>query len=194
QKRFLRHRRVRELREGALAAGNSNLVWQDGEALCLTPEFQSTLKNQIPHWLSLDGLPQSPRRLETHAHVDTGEGHQGHLLRRREIRPFSCLWSWLSSRRPTSPELRQAGLLFRLQRYGIPGPRVLAFGQRLAFPWQVESFLLTEAAQQAVPLHRWLEAPRSARERRRVIHEAGKLLRLVHEAGCFFAHSGRDKD
>ena len=40
--------------------------------------------------------------------------------------------------------VRQAGVLFRRQRNGQAGPRVLAFGQRQTLPWQTESFLLMD--------------------------------------------------
>src|SRR5439155_7818233 len=75
-------------------------------------------------------------------------------------------------------------LLFRLQRHGVPAPRVLAMGQRRELPWRLESFLLTEPAADAVPLDVWLRRP--ARGRRRVLREAGALLARLHQASCYF--------
>ena len=76
--------------------------------------------------------------------------------------PRSCRRSlaWLGDllrwERPTSPELAQAGLLFRLQRHGVAGPRLLAVGQRQQGTGCTGSFLLTETPTDAVPLLDWL--------------------------------------
>jgi hypothetical protein len=194
QRRLLRRRRIRELREVPLTSGCQDLVWRDGEGLCLTPEFQAVLQGKFPDWLWLANLPSGLFQSEVNTTVDIAEGRKALLVRRRERCSFGRLWSWLRSRRHTSPEIRQAGLLFRLQRYRIPGPRVLAFGQRLRFPGKVESFLLTECASEATPLRRWLReqigsTPDVSRERRRLIHEAGSFLRRMHEAGCYLGKS-----
>jgi hypothetical protein len=65
-------------------------------------------------------------------------------VRRWCNRPLAWLWSILRGRRLLSPELRDAGRLFRLRKHGLPAPRVLAFGQRRPLPWRTASFLLTE--------------------------------------------------
>src|SRR5207344_2588903 len=43
--------RIRELQRLPLPPGTQNLVWLDGEALCLTPAFREHLGDQIPDWL-----------------------------------------------------------------------------------------------------------------------------------------------
>jgi len=92
--------------------------------------------------------------------------------------------------------VRQAGLIFRLQRYQIETPRLLAFGQRHFPPWRTESFLLTEWPAGAVRLTDWLTAPDrhgNKQPRRDVLRQAGALLRRIHDAGCqVFAQSARD--
>ena len=36
------------------------LVWLDGEALCVTPDFQANLDGQVPEWLPLPRVPSAP--------------------------------------------------------------------------------------------------------------------------------------
>ena len=57
--RLKRRRRIRELGQLPLAVGTQNLIWVDGEALCVTREFQDTLNGQYPGWLKLAGNPRT---------------------------------------------------------------------------------------------------------------------------------------
>ncbi len=195
EQRFLQRRRVRELRELPAASAGHQVIWHGGEALCMTPEFHTVVRGQKLDWLSLDHLHARPSRQEVHTAVELPDGRKAALVRRRESRLFSWLWSLGGRRRLTSTEVRQAGALFRLERYHIAGPRVLAFGQKFVAPWKVESFLLTESTARATPLHRFLSFGRSTQgnteqsltvvDRRRLLRQAGILLRRVHDAGCF---------
>jgi hypothetical protein len=84
--------------------------------------------------------------------------------------------------------LRQAGLLFRLQRYGVSTPRLLAVGQRWTAPGYLTSFLLIEPVRDATPLTAWLAQstpPPTPAECRLVLHQGLELLRRLHEAGCY---------
>lgn len=187
-----RKRYVRELRSAPLPGGAQNLIWLDGEALCVTPGFAQELKGQVPRWL----LPVPPhpdlhdwvcrQRLPRERAAD------GLLVQRICDRPARWLWDWLRGRRFTAPELRQAALIFRLQRYGIRTPKLLAMGQRHVRPWRTESFLLTEPVAGATSLDAWLAARRveggfSAERKQvcRVLREAGAVLRRLHDAGCY---------
>ncbi len=91
----------------------------------------------------------------------------------------------------TSPELEQAGVVFRLERYGVRTPRVLAFGQSLRRPWQMESFLLLEDQSGAISLAQWLadhadgQWTAQLKRRRRVLRQAGTTLRRMHDACCY---------
>src|SRR5581483_5239192 len=67
------------------------------------------------------------------------------LVQRRTRWSWAGLWAWLRGRPPETPELRQAALLFRLQRYGVRAPRLMGFGRRQLSPVRGESFLLAEA-------------------------------------------------
>jgi len=91
----------------------------------------------------------------------------------------------------TSPELAQAGVIFRLQRYGVRTAEVLAFGQSLGRPWQLESFLLLRDHSVGIALAQWLtdhadaQWTAEAKRRWRILREAGTLLRRIHDACCY---------
>jgi hypothetical protein len=112
----------------------------DGEALCVTQEFWEVLGGEIPAWLPLPDAGRGTSR----GTVTLPGGRRGLLVRRWCDRPLAWLWSALRRRPLLSPELRDAGRYFRLQKHGQAAPRVLAFGQRRPRPWRTASFLLTE--------------------------------------------------
>ena len=183
--RLQRKRRIRELRQPPLPAGRQNLIWLDGEALCVTPRFQSAMAQdamgQAPTWLSKpDSLP-SCSQVECQE-ISAPDDVRWTLVRRWSNRPGRWLWSWW--RRPLfpAPEFEQAAAIVRLERFGVEAPRLLALGHRTLRPWQTYSFLLTETPIYLVPLRDyWRQA--SARERGDVMRQAGRLLRRIHEAG-----------
>jgi hypothetical protein len=170
---------VRELHQPALPTGAQNLIWLDGEALCVTREFWEAQRGRLPDWLRLGHGPP-PRR----------PPRGWHFVRRWQSRFWGWLWQALRGRRYASPELRQAALLYRLQRYQVPTPRLLAVGQRRRRPWQWESFLLLEDRPDAVALEGWLagHAPPPTL-RQRLYRAARRVLRKLHEAGCYLAAS-----
>jgi tRNA A-37 threonylcarbamoyl transferase component Bud32 len=135
-----RHR-IREMQNVPVA--RQQLVWLDGEALCVTPEFQRALAGEIPEWLRLARLPAQPWQVVQRSQVRLPGVGGALLVRRRVIRPLAGIWAWLRRRRLTSPELRRAREIFRLQRTGVGAEQLLAFGQRCPVPWRIESFLLT---------------------------------------------------
>jgi tRNA A-37 threonylcarbamoyl transferase component Bud32 len=137
---LLRKRRVREVR-CIPSAVEQSVLWLDGEALCVTPEFQAELGAGVPAWLRRphgrgDGLVRTV--------VPLPGGRRGLLVWRRRRSLLGWLGSLVWPRPLLTPEVREAGLLFRRQRLGEPAPRLLAFGQRCRFPGHTESFLLTE--------------------------------------------------
>jgi hypothetical protein len=121
------------------------LIWLDGEALCVTPSFLRELDGGVPNWLRLErgAVPggQTGRSL-----VALPSGRQALLVRSRRDQPLLWLWSEFRRKPLMTDEARQAGSLFRRQRQGQPAPRLLAFGQRRPLPWRTESFLLTEVS------------------------------------------------
>lgn len=180
--RILGQRRLRELRRVPVPNRAQGLIWQDGEALCLTPEFQADLAGHIPDWLRLASFPSQPGSWEARTWVDLPQSRQALLIRRRESHLLSTLWSLLRRRPPVSPELRQAGHLLRLERYGIRTGRLLAFGQQSLSYGTVVSFLLIEPYPGAVRLGDWLaQHSTELNQRRRLIHEAAGMLRRIHD-------------
>jgi hypothetical protein len=187
-------RYVRELRSAPLPSGEQSLIWLDGEALCVTPAFAQELGGEVPRWL----LPVPPhpglRDWVCRQRLPREHGPAGVLMQRVCDRPLRWLWDFLRGRRFTAPELRQAALIFRLERYGIRVPRLLAMGQRHVRPWRTESFLLVEPLSEATSLVEWLrhraavgEFSAERKQLRRMLHEAGSVLRRLHDAGCYLA-------
>jgi len=139
-RRLLRHRHIRKERASPPPVADQGIVWLDGEALCVTQAFWRDLGGQVPGWLPLPTQGRGASR----SRVALPDGRSGLLVRRWCARPLAWLWCALRRRPLLSPELRDAGLLFRRQKHGLAAPRVLAFGQRRPRPWRTESFLLTE--------------------------------------------------
>jgi tRNA A-37 threonylcarbamoyl transferase component Bud32 len=191
--RLLGRRRIRELHQPPLACGDQNLIWLDGEALCVTRAFQDDCLGTMPAWLKVTGhKPRNSDQLVRTPVVLPG-GRPATLVRRWANRPLAWLWSRLRRKPLTSPEVRQAGIQFRLQRYGVESPRLLAVGEQHSFLGRTESFLLSEAVPGAVGLAAWLaDHPGGPvwtaehKQRRRVIRQAAVLLRRMHEANCYF--------
>jgi len=121
--------------------------------------------------------------------VTLPRGRQARFVRRRHDRLLAWIRSWFWGRIPSAPEVREAGLLFRLQRYGVSTAPLLAFGQRALRPWQVESFLLTEASRDPRALQAQLvPGALPVRWRAGLLRETGRLLRRLHEAGCYLGN------
>jgi hypothetical protein len=141
--RLLRKPHVQKERSSPPPVAARGILWLDGEALCVAQDFWDELGGETPTWLPLPrGFPS--RVGTTRTVVPLPGSRQGLLVRRSCVQPFSWLWSVLCRRTWLSPELQQAGRLFRRRKHGLEARRVLAFGQRHAWPWQTESFLLTE--------------------------------------------------
>jgi tRNA A-37 threonylcarbamoyl transferase component Bud32 len=138
-RRLLSRRHIQKERASPPPVASQGILWLDGEALCVTQEFWEEIGGIVPDW-----LPMPSEGTNVSQRVDLPDGRQALLLRRRRENPLSWLWSLLRGRPLLSPELRQAGLLFRRVKHGQDGPRVLAFGQRRPKPWRVESFVLLQ--------------------------------------------------
>jgi heptose I phosphotransferase len=192
--RLLRRRHVREKRQPPLPPEAQDWIALDGEALSITSALRRLAGEASFDWLALDRQPLSAGQALSRRWLILGDGRLALLVRRRCRWPFAALWAWLRRRRLVSPEQREAALLYRLQRHGVPAPRVLAVGQRYGPPWRLDSFLLTEPATDTVPLHVWLghqvqrRRTRAAlRQRRQVLRDAGALLARLHGASVYFS-------
>jgi tRNA A-37 threonylcarbamoyl transferase component Bud32 len=146
--RLLRRRRLRQERSSPPPVAAQGVLWLDGEALCITQDFWADLGGAVPEWLRQ--APAVGARL-TRAEVVLPGGRRGLLVCRRSDRPLAWLWSLLRRRPLRSPELRQAGDLFRRRKHGLGAAQILAFGQRHTWPWRTESFLLTAAPEEGRP-------------------------------------------
>jgi tRNA A-37 threonylcarbamoyl transferase component Bud32 len=186
-RKLQRKRKIREMRQAPLAAGKQNLIWLDGEALCVTRAFWEQTGQRFPAWLRLDDFaPKCSRPL----HI-SGFGVVP-LTYRRVSRPWTWLACRLRRRYFNSPEFEYARALFQLERFGIAVPKLLAVGQRFPLPWQSESFVLTVPVAGTVPFKQWLQRTWDDRTRDQVLYEAGALLRRLHEAGyAVGAHAER---
>jgi heptose I phosphotransferase len=189
--RLLRRRHIREKRQFPLPVEAQDWIALDGEALSVTSVLRRLVSGSLD-WLTLDRQPLPAGQSLTRRWLTLGTGQRLLLVRRRCQQPFAALWSWLRRKPLASPERRQASLLLRLQRHGVPVPRVLAMGQRRASFWRVESFLLTEPAPDCVPLDVWLgrqqlqpQTRGVVGQRRQVLQDAGVLLARLHEASCY---------
>jgi tRNA A-37 threonylcarbamoyl transferase component Bud32 len=137
---LLGRQHVRKERASPPPLMGEGILWLDGEALCVTQKFWEEMGGEVPGWLP---LPKTGGGTSCRA-VPLAGGRRGLLVRRWCDQPLAWLWCALRRRPLLSPELRDAGRFFRLQKHGQAAPRVLAFGQRRPRPWRTESFILTE--------------------------------------------------
>ncbi len=183
--RLLLRRKVREQRQTAMPIGSQRLIWLDGEAMCVTPEFHTALGGEVPAWLTVLLTGDSQHGV-ARAEVNVPGARRAVLVRRRGLDPVGWLASSLLGRPFVTPELRQLGLLFRLQRHGVVTPRLLAFGQRRD-RWTFRSFLLTDRVE-GIELGEWVRrdasGPSDPARRRHLIRKTAELLQRIHAAGC----------
>jgi tRNA A-37 threonylcarbamoyl transferase component Bud32 len=125
---LLRRRRVREMRQPGAPESKQRLIRLDGDGLCVSSDFRKTYPDVLPAWLETNA--GAHRNGIVHEEQTLADGTAACLTRRSEFRPIRGLVARLVRWRQTSPELREVGVLFRLERFGITIARVLAFGQR----------------------------------------------------------------
>jgi hypothetical protein len=162
------------LRRPPLVGATQRLRWIEGEALCVVRGFWRRCRGRVPDWLT------AVARLRIARPRQTEVVWLGRRLLLRQSPPAGLLQrglAWLRGRRFTSPGLRQSGRAFRLERFGVPGPRLLAFGQRP----DGAGFILLQPPAGTVPLADWLRTPHPLRAE--LLRAAGALLRRLHDAG-----------
>ncbi len=115
--KLLRHRHIGEQRQLRPTDGVQRLIWLDGEALCVTPELHAALSRQAGNTASTT-LPNTGSRSAPALATLSGP-FQATLVRPPRRWPLRWFWNWLRGKHLMSRELHQAGLLFRLQRYGV---------------------------------------------------------------------------
>lgn len=188
---LMTRRHVHQPRQVAGGQPAQNVIWLKGEELCVTPAFLEHSQNANPDFLT------SLINADTKAgiagkEVALSDGRLVVLTRRQQHRPLSLLLATLLGRKRTAPEVRHAGLIFRLQRFGIATPKLLAFGQSLSFPGRLNSFLLTEPNRDAIPFFQAIrEHTPTTREgwsagSHALIYDAAQFLWRIHDSGCRF--------
>src|SRR5262249_15755376 len=105
--------------------------------------------------------------------IRLADGREARLIRGRTIAPLGRLAARLRGRPWRSPGVTLGRLLFHLERYGIPAPRLLAFGQRFTGLVSAEWFAL-----HTPPVARFVEQSNTCAE------QLGRCLRQLHDAGC----------
>jgi tRNA A-37 threonylcarbamoyl transferase component Bud32 len=180
--RLLQRRKVRELRQPPLPGEAQQLLWlEDGERLCVARDFYEELGGRLPSWLPRDVPPSADGACVEHRLILLGAGRTAHLVQRWRRAPAG----WLHRGKFPAPEFVRAAAIFRLQRFGVAGPRLLAMGYRPVGLAQRFSFLLTEAPS-GVPLATFVRRSDSPGVRHELLRCLGALLRQVHEAGYTF--------
>jgi tRNA A-37 threonylcarbamoyl transferase component Bud32 len=149
-------RSIRDQRQQTVIS--QRLVWLAGEAVCVVPEIATTWPTPTitPPFYGTPFVEQS--------RIILADGRQATLIRDRESRLRRGL-PRLRGRRWRSSGVTHGRVLFHLQRYGIPGPRLLAFGQQDSTG---ESFTLFEPTNEA-------GLPGTV------------FLQVLHDAGCRLA-------
>jgi tRNA A-37 threonylcarbamoyl transferase component Bud32 len=182
-----KRRRLRELVNAPGRTTEPGLIWRDGEALCLTAELDERLDTNLPPYLALKNLPVRPATLQLQEDVEIEGVGPAELTRCRRRSWTQPIQRAARSTRRTSPELRLAGIIYRLERLGMPVCKILAFGQRYSSLCGTESFLLRER-RPGMSARAWLETnplTESLTVRRRLIREAALLLRKLHSANFY---------
>ncbi len=160
---------------GAPSANPQRLVWLDGEAAVAIPGVAA-------HWHNgPTGEPfyDRPSGGESLARSD---GTTGELTRFHTFAPLGLARAALRERPWRSPGATAARVLFHLERFGIPGPKLLAFGQRSARRCSVQSFVLTSPLGAAVNLESALTPGSPLRNR--TLSDLGHFLKRLHDSGC----------
>lgn len=128
-------RSIRDQREGRTI--DQRLVWLADEAVCAIPEIATIWPRPAvaaPFYHCEPGTIQ----------IQMADGREATLVRGRSFAPFGRLRAFLRGRPWRSPGANVGRELFDKQRYGIPAPRLYAFGQRLTGRCTAEWFALYE--------------------------------------------------
>lgn len=116
--------------------------------------------------------------------------HNGrsYFLKRHSGQPFSeWLKPWLRGQRPEPGARPEWEAIAHLKSHGVETMTAVAWGERGRWPWQHESFLITEDLADTISLEdycqRWASQPPSFREKRNVLRAVAKTARLMHQSG-----------
>lgn len=160
-------RSIRDQRQPAATAPAQRLVWVADETVCAVPDVAAVWQRPAvaPPFYGCE-----PATLRTVLR----DGREGVLVRGRSVAPVGRLVAALRGRPWRSPGVTLGRVLFHLERYGVPAPRLFAFGQRLTGLTTAEWFALHEIPVDLVP---GAVEPHAA-------ESLGRVLKLLHDAGC----------
>ncbi|MFO0797194.1 MAG: lipopolysaccharide kinase InaA family protein [Gemmataceae bacterium] len=171
-----KRRSVRDQRQPVVTAADQRLVWLAGEAVCAVPAVAATWPRpaiRAPYY----GEPAGARR------VVLPDGRSAELVTGTSFAPVARLRAWLRGRPWRSPGATLGRVLFHLERYGLPAPRLLAFGQRMISPASADWFALY-APPAGVPLADWLAANPTLERRELVTRQCDRLTAQLRDASC----------
>ncbi len=168
--RLFSRRSIRDQRQQSASLSPQRLVWVAGEAVCAVPDVAA-------HWprpaIASPFYNCEPATLD----IRLPNGCHARLIRGRSHAPYGRLVAHLRGKPWRSPGVTLGRVLFHLERYGIPAPRLLAFGQRFINRTAAEWFAVHTRT--TSPLPRDID-PATA-------ESLGRLLRALHDAGCWLA-------
>ena len=164
----LRGRRsIRDQRQPAVTLAAQKLVWVAREAVCAIPDVAAVWP--VPA-LGPPFYGCEPGTLS----IRLPDGRECVLIRGQSFAPFGRFAAWFRGRPWRSPGVTLGRVLFHLERYGIPAPRLLAFGQRFTGHASAEWFALH------TPGCDRLEASPTEGQAELL----GRRLRQLHDSGC----------
>ncbi len=165
-------RKRRSIREQLQPARDPRLRWIDGETLCVTRRYWSSIGERISHSVRDAAYSVVPRQITVQPDPTT------QLTCFPPMPRWRRLWGTVSQRPLQSEGIRVAGLAFRLARHRVPVMPVLAFGGRP----DGGGFLLSRLPASMQLARSWFAFPRPGRDK--MLGRVGRLLRQCHEAGC----------
>ncbi|HEY3788990.1 MAG TPA: lipopolysaccharide kinase InaA family protein, partial [Urbifossiella sp.] len=178
--RSQKRRSIRDQRHTPVTRREQRLVWLAGEAVCAIPEVAAAWpKPAIAPPFYTDG-PADKERL---SRVRLPDGREVELLRGQSFEPLGRLFAAIRGKSWRSAGVMLGRVLFHLQRYGIPAPRLYAFGQRDTGPFRGDWFILYEPPT-GRPLAEWLKNSTDDAVRRNVLEQASVWEKQLSEAGC----------
>ncbi len=176
--RHAKRRSVRDQRQPETAA--QRLVWLAGESVCAIPEVAAVWPRPAiapPFYgFGANGV--------MHVHI---AGRDAVLVRGRTSAPLGRFHAWVRATPWRSPGVTIGRVLFHLERYGVPAPRLLAFGQRLTSAMCAEWFALHDVPP-GVPLRKWRHTASSG-ARRALLNDVSRCLEQLHAAGCVLTNA-----
>ncbi len=165
-RKLAKRRSIRDQRQPVVTGKEQRLVWLASEAVCAVPDVAAIWPTPAvcePFYGA--ATPEVTRR------YTLADGREAVLMRGRCWAPAGRLRAWFRGRSWRSPGVTLGRVLFHLERYGIPSPRLFAFGQRFTSATHSEWFVLHEA-------HPILNLNGVA------LCEYQELLEQLHNAGC----------